>query len=124
MTFARKNFVGDLIESGEKTRQVRLIADEVIANEIPETFTDGDTTPSVSTPNNLFKTNNTGATTISDFDDGYTGQVITIAFTDANTTIDFTASGLKGNGGVDWVPGVNDSMRCIYDGTDWWCIIS
>ena len=121
---SKKNLVGSLLESGEKTRQVRFIGDELVSGEIPETFTDGDTTPSVSARNKLFKTANTGATTISDLDDGYTGQDVTIAFTDANTTIDFTASGLKGNGGVDWTPGVNDSMRWIYDGTDWWCIIS
>ena len=123
-TGAKKQLVGSLIEYGEPTRQIRIIADEVVSGEVPATFTDGDTSPSVGVPNKLFKTANTAATTISTFDDGYVGQEITIAFTDANTTIDFTASSLKGNAGVDWTPAANDCMRCIYDGTDWFCLIS
>lgn len=122
-TFARKQFAGSLFESGADTRQVGLVVDEIIGDQIIETFADGDTTPSVATPNALFKTSNTGATTITDLDDGYSGQIVTVLFGDANTTVDFTASGLVGNGGADWTPAVNDSMRCIYDGTDWYCCV-
>jgi hypothetical protein len=87
-----------------------------------QSFTDADDTPSVKGGLN-FKTANTGATTITDFDDGIDGQTIFVIINDANTTIDFTASGLKGNAGSDWTPGSGDTMRCTYDGTDWYCVI-
>lgn len=87
------------------------------------TFTDGDTTPSILSSDN-FKTANTAATTITDFDDGYDGQSFNLVFGDSNTTIDFTGTNLKGNVGVDWTPAAGDSMSCIYDGTTWYCRIS
>lgn len=123
-TYARKQFAGSLFEAGADTRQVNLVVDEILGDQIIATFTDGDTTPSVAVPNALFMTANTGATTISDLDDGFSGQIVTVVFGDANTTVDFTASGLVGNGGADWTPSANDSMRCVYDGTDWYCAIS
>lgn len=83
-------------------------------------FSSADATPSVS-GGSFFKTANAGATTITDFDDGTTGQVIFVLIDDANTTVDFTSSGLKGNSGGDWSPGDGDWMACIYDGTDWYC---
>lgn len=91
----------------------------------PEAFTAfgaNDATPSVSGGKN-FKTANAGATTITDFDDPVDGQDIVVMIDDANTTVDFTASGLKGNGGVDWSPSSGDQLRCSYDGTDWRCWI-
>ena len=84
---------------------------------------DGDTTPSVFSTE-LLQTENTGATTITDFDAGYVNQKITIIFGDGNTTVDFTSSNLKGNGGVDWSPAENDHMTCVYNGTYWFCTIS
>ncbi|TSA53232.1 MAG: right-handed parallel beta-helix repeat-containing protein [Actinobacteria bacterium] len=51
-----------------------------------KTFTNLDTTPSVS-GRKFFRTNNTAPTTITMFDDGTPGQEITIYFADANTTI-------------------------------------
>lgn len=83
-------------------------------------FAAQDATPSVQ-GGTLFQTANTSATTITDFDEGATGQEIIVKINDAFTTIDFTASGLKGNGGVDWSPASGDHMRCWYDGTDWLC---
>ena len=87
------------------------------------TFADADATPSVEL-GRKFKTANTGATTITDFDDGFAGQEITVIINDGNTTIDFTASGLKGNAGADWSPASGDHMNCVYDGTDWFCVVS
>ncbi len=58
------------------------------------TFTDHDTTPSVAI-GNVFMTANTGATTITTFDDGYEGQEITVIFADNNTTISHNASGIR-----------------------------
>lgn len=124
-TYARKQFRGDLLEEGERTRTVQLIADEIVAAQVIETFADGDSTPSVIVPTSLYKTANTGATTISDFDDGYVGQVITVHIDDANTTVDFTASSLIGNGGADWSPSSGDSMRCVLsDDGNWYCQVA
>ena len=86
-------------------------------------FTDADATPSVAN-GTYFVTANTGATTITDFDDAVLGQEIIVEIGDANTTIDFTASGLKGNAGVDWSPTTGDHMRCVFNGTDWLCEVS
>jgi hypothetical protein len=87
------------------------------------TFTSTDTDPSVQN-GIIFKTNNGSSTTIDDFDDGAIGQVIKVIINDTNTTIDFTSSGLKGNGGADWSPTTNDWMECLYDGTDWFCSVT
>ena len=85
-------------------------------------FSDGDTTPSVKGYEN-FKTANTSAKTITDFDDGYDGQVCHIVIGDNLTTIDFSGTNLKGNDGVDWKPTTNDKMIAIYDGTSWYCAV-
>lgn len=86
------------------------------------TLVDGDTTPSVS-QGRIFKTANTGSTTITNFDDGIIGQLIRILVNDANTTFDFSASSLKGNGGSDLLATSGDVIFAIYDGTNWWCSV-
>ena len=87
-------------------------------------ITDADATPDIS-GGMAFVTANTGATTITDFDTSLTsGQFVFLKIGDSNTTVDFTASGLKGHGGVDWSPTANDYMMCQYDGTDFNCIVS
>ena len=86
-------------------------------------FTVDDPTPDVG-DGNFFKTANDNATTITAFDGGSNGQSIYIVVDDANTTIDFTGTNLKGNGGVDWTPSANDHMTCIKDDTNWFCTIS
>ncbi len=53
------------------------------------TFADADATPSVAGGGKVFITANTGATTITDFDDGRAGQEIVVIINDGNTTIDF-----------------------------------
>ena len=88
-----------------------------------DSLSDSDATPSVA-DGNIFKTANTGATTITNFDNGVTGKRITVIIGDANTTIDFTDTNLKGNGGADWSPTTNDHMTCVYDGTNWYCDVS
>ena len=85
-------------------------------------FTDGDATPNVSTTNGFnFVTANTAPTTITAFDGGVEGQNMFVKIGDANTTIDFTGTTLKGNAGVDWSPALGDAMRCVFDGTNWIC---
>lgn len=96
-----------------------------------QTFTDGDTTPSVGyhavdtdMPGNVFATANTGATTITDFDHGDDGQIIEVIIGDSNTTIDCNGGNLYCNACVDWHPQQNDSMICVCDGSDWYCNVS
>lgn len=82
------------------------------------TFTDGDTTPTVKT-NCIFKTANTGATSITAFDNGKLGQIIRIIFTDGNTTI-VDGANLQLSGGVNFVGTANDTLILMYDGTSWY----
>lgn len=86
-------------------------------------FASADATPSVA-GGRVFATANAGATIITDFDDGKPGQVIVVKIGDANTIVDFTLSGLKGNAGMNWSPIAGDSMICVYDGEYWLCTIS
>lgn len=86
------------------------------------TFTAQDATPSVKGTSN-FKTANANPTTITMFDDGIDGQVIRVVINDADTTIDFSGTHLKGNAGVDWTPASGDWMECVFDGTDWFCSV-
>ncbi|MHC4608631.1 MAG: hypothetical protein ACYTAF_17120, partial [Planctomycetota bacterium] len=102
------------------TAPVSAILPEWFGNTAVSTFTDADATPSVA-QGRFFKTANTGGTTITNFDDGITGQVIRVIANDGNTTFDFTASNLIGNGGVDWTASTGNSMIAAYDGTNWYC---
>ena len=86
------------------------------------TFTDGDATPSVG-KGTMFKTANTGATTITIFDDGYVGQEVTVLFADNNTTLgDAAASGyFRLQGAVDHTYTPNDIASFVKTGvTEWW----
>lgn len=87
--------------------------------DVVKTFTNADTTPSVAgAGGHIFKTNNSGATSITDFNDGYDGQEIVILFRDANTTIvDGTPIVLAT--GADLTGGVDDVLRLVSDGTTW-----
>ena len=85
-------------------------------------FADGDATPSVA-DGSRFYTANTSATTITDFDDGYNGQEIVVLIDDANTTIDFSGTNLRGNNGVDYTASRYDALRCTYIGTRWFCSV-
>lgn len=86
------------------------------------TLSDGDTTPSV-LGRIILTTANAAPTTITTFDDAYPGQEFLVIINDANTTIDFTASTLKGNGGVDWTPALGDFMTVTFSGSNFYCSI-
>jgi uncharacterized surface protein with fasciclin (FAS1) repeats len=60
-------------------------------------FTSGDTTPSVKSLSD-FVTANAGATSITTFDDGVTGQIIRVRVNDANTTFVNGATLVTGTG--------------------------
>lgn len=81
-----------------------------------------DVTPTVAVGGNrhTFITQNTNPTTITSFTNGVSGQEITIIFNDANTTIDFTGTTLKGNAGADFTGAAGDVMTGVYNGTNWY----
>lgn len=78
-----------------------------------QTLTVDSATPAVGR-NRFYITANTGATTISNFTGGHDGQEIRVVFTDANTTLDFTSSSLKGNGGSDRAMAAGDAITAVY----------
>ncbi len=122
LNFLATNYIDDQfaakISIGQQAGQ-NIIADNVW--DTVGTFTADDATPSVSGGFNVYKTANANPTTVTMLDGGYTGQRVTIIIDDANTTIDFTGTNLKGNGGADWSPAGGDFMVCTFDGTDWYC---
>jgi hypothetical protein len=79
------------------------------------TFTNGDTTPSVS-GGYFFVEANTGATTITNFDDAQDGQEIPILFTTGNTTIQDNAN-IQLVGGANFVGSANDILKLKRVGT-------
>ena len=126
MTRARK-LVGQIQQPGAAPANAEFYVHSLQRPaELIQTFADQDATPSVLTTadNVLFRTGNTLATTITNFDDGFVGQFIFVIINDNNTTIDFTASNLKGNEATDWSPVTGDFMECAFDGTNWYCIVS
>lgn len=83
-----------------------------------QTFTDGDTTPSVSGYVN-FKASNTSSTTITDFDDyNTTYPRILVLATNANTTIAHNAN-IELQGGVNYTMESGDILEFVYNGTVW-----
>jgi len=81
-----------------------------------------DSTPTVAAGGrrHTFRTQSKNPTPITAFDDGAKGQEITVIFADSNTTIDFTATTLKGNGGYDFTGAKGDVMTGVFDGTNWY----
>lgn len=78
---------------------------------------DADTTPSVANGTN-FLTANTGATSITTFDDGYNGQVVTLTAGDANTTLVNGATLVLADG-ANFLPSTGDAITLQYNGTLW-----
>ena len=82
------------------------------------TFADGDDTPSVAT-GNLFK-HHASTETITMFDNGLSGQIITVIST-AAITYDVTGTNLKG-GSADIVTANGDVTQWCFDGTNWYLL--
>ena len=110
---------GNVVEPVDWNDQVDEIKDLVNGVGTPASFVDLDTTPSVSVGRH-FKTANTGATSITTFDDGTNGKEITIIGGDALTTFVDGAT-LKLNAGSDLIIGQYDVIKFILDVTVWLC---
>tara|TARA_Y100001963_G_scaffold160189_1_gene268798 strand:- start:505 stop:2010 length:1506 start_codon:yes stop_codon:yes gene_type:complete len=82
------------------------------------TFADGDGTPSVAN-GNIFK-HHASTQTITMFDDGIVGQIITVIST-AAITYDVTTTNLKG-GSTDLVTADGDVTQWVFDGTNWYLL--
>jgi hypothetical protein len=80
-------------------------------------YSGGDTSPSVK--NTTFMSiSNGGATTITNFDDGYEGQVIMLYFTDGNTTINRDNCYLAG--GTNFTSSADDTLTLQRIGSNWY----
>ncbi len=77
----------------------------------------GDTSPSVKNTTVMYVAN-ASATTITNFDDGYDGQVLTLNFADSNTTINRSNAYLDGN--VNFTSSVNDTLVLRRIGVAWY----
>lgn len=109
-TFSNGNLKIDNAGAKVTHHNLRNVSDTV------NTFSNGDTTPSVAL-GGILRFNNSGATTVTNFDSGHSGQRVTIIF-DGNTTINETGN-IKVVGGSTITPGVDDIREFIFDGTTW-----
>jgi len=80
-------------------------------------YSGGDTTPSVKNTTYMAVANG-GATTITNFDDGYEGQVVTFRFLDSNTTINRNNCYLSG--GVNFTSSDADTLTLQKRGSAWY----
>jgi len=99
-------------------RQLDRIAADVDGGNAILAFADADATPSVERAD-FFTVANTGGTTITAFDKGRVGQVITLIFADANTTVADGAN-LHLAGGVNFSSTADDVLVLVFDGTSWY----
>ena len=82
-------------------------------------FGDGDGTPSV-LGGHVFKTANSAGKSITNFDQGNEGQVITVIVDDTNTTFTHGGSGLLFlNGAANFVATSKGTLTLVFDGTSW-----
>lgn len=95
----------------------------IILNNAPidgvTTFAANSTTPSVNNSTaNFFATANSSATTITNFTNGYTGQIISVLANDVNTTVQHTANVVL-QGGVSFVMGNGAILTLRKDPSVW-----
>ena len=108
-TFAGDVAITDMLNIGDGTARARLV------------FTSGDTTPDIST-GDFWLANNSGATSITNFDGGSTGSVIYVVANNANTTLvdSGTSSGISLLGGANYTMAQYEGKTFVQNGTDWW----
>lgn len=89
-----------------------------------QTFTDLDATPDVRAFK-TFKTANTGSTTITDFDNGFVGQMITILVEDNDTIFAFSGPNLSGNREFDYPAKIGDTLYAVLNAANvWQCVLT
>ena len=97
--------------------------DNVFSNNYPltqQSFASTDATPSVGNAlNDVFLTANASSTSITDFDDGYLFQKITILINDANTTL-VNSSTIHLQGGTNYSPTSGSIIHFFNDGAGLW----
>jgi len=81
------------------------------------TYTDGATTPSVLGVSHM-AVSNTGATSITNFINAVNGQILTVLFTDSNTTV--TRNNAYLSGGVNFTSTANDTLTLLYNSGSWY----
>lgn len=115
---------GDLTIDGTSTLTGNVTLASMLDFGSYTAFTDQDATPSVAN-GSLFKTVNTVATTITQFDGSTDGQFIAVWINDAFTTMDFSGAGFKGNNGVDIILQTNDLVFGVYESStnNWYLTI-
>lgn len=101
---------------------LRNLSGDVLAQRLRNnsvvTFSDGDTTPAV-TGSNVFITDSTGTTTITDFDEGAIGQVIHIKAAGA-CTIQHTNTVIELDGDANFVMAAGDVLTlCMFEDQVW-----
>lgn len=100
------------------TKRWLLRGDFSVQTQIQQAFVDGDATPDVSTGEKWI-TANTGATTITDFDNpDHNGSLLFIVAGDANTTIADNAN-IKLQGDSFGPMVVDDTIMLYYQGSHW-----
>jgi len=106
------------------TNVVNLRVKDNVEKNLFKQFAPNDLTPSV-LGGEFFITANSGSIrTITMFDNGYVGQRIHVRIGDNFTRIDFSATNLKGNGGVDYTAKKGSTLDCVFDGTQWGCTVN
>ena len=106
------------LAAGTKTVLCALLPDNCVNNGTI-VFPDLDTTPSVRFSPSAWLASNTGATTITDFDDDIDGKVLNIIFTNGNTTIQHNAN-IRLSAGANFTGTSNDTMRLVASGGIWY----
>jgi hypothetical protein len=96
----------------------RIVSDYAFVTLTPDTAN-----PSVADGRN-FVTANTVPVTYTTFTGGYLGKEILVVFEDGNTTLDMSASGLRGNNQSNWTASSGDFMKASYNGTYWLCQVA
>jgi hypothetical protein len=80
-------------------------------------YTAGDTTPNVDGISFMYVANS-GATSITQFDNGVNGQELTLLFADGNTTI--TRANAYLQGGSDYTSSANSTLKLVSYGNKWY----
>ena len=106
----------DLYVDGTANLDTAVITSATIAKQggTIGTFTGGDTTPSVGLCDRWL-TSNARSISITTFDDAVEGQMITIIFGDANTTLVHDARAMLLNGARNWTAASGDTITLIYN---------